>query len=116
MGATGVWAHAHQLGWVLLYDPVFVTSAFMVGPKVNVSFFMGALCAWGVLAPWAVSRHSLPSYNFNTARDKMLLWPGVAAMVFSSILMLALQWRVFLGLCCASKPSASMADTSSPSS
>ncbi len=78
-----------SLGFVL--DPSFLMIGFgaIVGLRVGLSLLLGAVFAWGVVAPWlfATGRVPLPGEGQTVYGNavEFLLWPGVAMMVTSAL-------------------------------
>lgn len=79
-----------SLGFVL--DPSWMMIGFgaIVGLRVGCSMLLGALLAWGVLAPWLFSTGRLPAPEVGSTGTfpiavEFLLWPGVGLMVASAI-------------------------------
>ncbi len=71
-------------------DPSLLLLGFgsIIGLRAGLGLLVGALVAWGLLAPWAVSVNivSLPSTGSGfQALVGWLLWPGVAMMVTASL-------------------------------
>jgi OPT family oligopeptide transporter len=83
-----------SLGFVI--DPSFLMIGFgaIVGFRVGWSMLLGAVIAWGVLAPWLFASGRLPtpadpeSAVFGEAVE-FLLWPGVAMMVAAALVSFA---------------------------
>ncbi|PTL83929.1 OPT/YSL family transporter [Vitiosangium sp. GDMCC 1.1324] len=71
------------VGW----SPMLLGLGVLVGPQVGLSLLLGALVAWGVLAPWLVreGRVASDSYELLVA---WLTWPGVGLMVGASVVTL----------------------------
>lgn len=91
------WLVMDYWAFKLLVDPVFVASAFMVGPPVNVWFFIGGIIALPVLTTYDfVSGHIGETPSFSRARDKVLMWPAVISMLASSIVAILLSYEIFL--------------------
>ncbi|QRN99318.1 OPT/YSL family transporter [Archangium violaceum] len=67
------------VGW----SPMLLGLGVLVGPQAGLSLLLGALVAWGVLAPWLVreGRVASASYELLVA---WLTWPGVGLMVGAS--------------------------------
>ncbi|MGP0628701.1 OPT family oligopeptide transporter [Nitrospina sp. 32_T5] len=80
-----------NLGFV--FDPSLLMVGFgaIVGVRVGLSLLMGAVLAWGVLGPWALSRgwaqagpNEAGAFWF-ADMVPWLLWPGVTLMVTASL-------------------------------
>lgn len=106
-------------GWYFEWTPAFIGSGMLVGLNVGISFFSGAVLAWGIIGPllvrtgtafgtaasddpkWAdyISYFSL-STTFATKDHPSprywLLWPGVLCMIVVSMVELACQYKVFV--------------------
>lgn len=106
-------------GWYFEWTPAFIGSGMLVGLNVGISFFSGAVLAWGIIGPvlvrtgaafgaaasedpkWAdyISYFSLSS-TFATKDHPSprywLLWPGVLCMIVVSLVELACQYKVFV--------------------
>lgn len=69
----------------------------IVGLRSAVSMMLGAVVAWGVLAPWIVdlgwAATGKPDDAWFGPLSKWLLWPGVAMMVTASLTSFAFSWR-----------------------
>ncbi|QGJ71402.1 Oligopeptide transporter [Planctomycetales bacterium 10988] len=80
---------SRSLGFVI--DPSFLMVGFgaIVGLRVGLSLFIGAIVAWGVVAPWLfmTGRVPVPSAEQTVYGNavEFLLWPGVAMMVTSAL-------------------------------
>lgn len=80
---------SRTLGFVI--DPSFLMIGFgaIVGLKVGLSLLLGAVVAWGIVAPWlfATGRAPMPSEDLTvySAAVEFLLWPGVAMMVTAAL-------------------------------
>ncbi len=78
-----------SLGFVI--DPSFLMIGFgaIVGLRVGLSLLLGAVVAWGVVAPWlfATDRVAVPAEGQTVYGNaiEFLLWPGVAMMVTSAL-------------------------------
>eukprot|EP00123_Amoebidium_parasiticum_P014752 comp22628_c1_seq1/m.34785 comp22628_c1_seq1/g.34785 ORF comp22628_c1_seq1/g.34785 comp22628_c1_seq1/m.34785 type:complete len:621 (-) comp22628_c1_seq1:323-2185(-) len=93
------WMNAHYFGWSLMVDPVFVASAFMVGPAVNIWMFIGALFSMGIVAPTLFNAGvytSVPSFGY--ARDKTFLFPAAIALIVTSLWTVVLNYKMFEGM------------------
>jgi uncharacterized oligopeptide transporter (OPT) family protein len=68
-----------------------------VGTRAAVSMLVGAVVAWGLLAPMVLARGwaapGAPDGLWFTSLVQWLLWPGVAMMVTSSLTSFAFSWR-----------------------
>ncbi|MFC4347967.1 OPT family oligopeptide transporter [Kordiimonas lipolytica] len=72
-------------------SPLLVGFGAIIGIRIGMSLLTGAVLAWGMIAPFAISRGWIPVEAFPTDSVwfagvvEWLLWPGVALMVFASI-------------------------------
>lgn len=69
----------------------------LIGTRAAVSLLLGALVAWGALAPYILGQGWVapgkPGTLWFTGLVQWLLWPGVAMMVTSSLTSFAFSWR-----------------------
>ncbi|MCP5531650.1 MAG: OPT/YSL family transporter [Akkermansiaceae bacterium] len=71
----------------------------LIGPRVGISMMIGALVAWGWLAPFAFTRGwadmgpADPAATWFKDGVRWLLWPGVSMMVFAALTSFAFSWR-----------------------
>lgn len=80
-------------------DPSLLMAGFgmIAGLKVGISALLGALLAWGILAPlalsngWAQAGPPDPSASWFGPLVEWLLWPGVTLMVVSSLTSFAIS-------------------------
>ena len=95
---------AANLGFVL--DPSLLMLGFgaIIGLRAGLSLLVGAIAAWGVLAPvilaqgWAQTGPADPGASWFASLVEWLLWPGVTMMVVSALTafalsLLRLSWR-----------------------
>lgn len=88
----------------------------IVGPRVGISVLLGLIISWGIIAPnifeagWVAPGAADASW-FGSGLN-LLLWPGVAIMVASSLTSFAFSWRSILS---AFRPT-KIADASTESS
>jgi putative OPT family oligopeptide transporter len=79
----------HSLGFAL--DPSFLMIGFgaIVGLRVGLSLLIGAVVAWGLMAPWLFATGRVPMLGENQTvygnAVEFLLWPGVAMMVVAAL-------------------------------
>ncbi len=84
----------------LYFAPMMFGAGILIGWKVGVSLLIGALLAWGVIAPavetlgWVADPEATMSYS-DGARG-WVLWPGVAIMVADALTSLALSWKTIV--------------------
>lgn len=91
-----------NLGFALDPSLLMVGIGVLIGPRAGLSLLLGALLAWGVLAPLVIS-HGLvdPGVAGATASwfgglVNWMLWPGVTLMVAAALTSLASSWRSLL--------------------
>ncbi|MCK6587933.1 MAG: OPT/YSL family transporter [Polyangiaceae bacterium] len=69
----------------------------LIGLRAGISMLLGALIAYGVLAPMVIDAGWVPLGQPGAlwfgALNKWLLWPGVAMMVTASLTSFAFSWR-----------------------
>lgn len=69
----------------------------LIGLRAGITMLVGAVVAFGVVAPFALGRGWVPPGDPEAlwfgALNKWLLWPGVALMVTSSLTSFAFSWR-----------------------
>jgi uncharacterized oligopeptide transporter (OPT) family protein len=93
------WAPTAQLERLTFtFDPSLLLVGFggIIGMRVGLSLLLGAVLAWGGVAPWLLSQGLVvfpagsegPQFS---ALVEWLLWPGVTLMVFSTLSSLALR-------------------------
>jgi uncharacterized oligopeptide transporter (OPT) family protein len=77
-------------------SPMMFGAGILIGPKVGWSLFGGAIFAWGILTP-LLYKAGMIEYTGGTTiyRDalRLVMWPGVACMVFAGFTSLALQYK-----------------------
>lgn len=106
-------------GWFFEWTPAFIGSGMLVGLNVGISFFSGAVLAWGIIGPllvrtgsafgaaasddpkWADYINYVSLSPTFTTKDHpspryWLLWPGVLCMIVVSMVELGCQYKVFL--------------------
>ena len=93
------WAPTAQMERLTFtFDPSLLLVGFggIIGMRVGVSLLVGAVLAWGGVAPWLLSQGLvvLPAGSEGpqfAALVEWLLWPGVSLMVCSTLSSLALR-------------------------
>ena len=85
-------------GFSLIVSPMMLGAGVLMGSQIAASLVLGAVIAWGGLAPWVESQGwvSGPLMSYATGARGWILWPGVALMVGSGLMNLALSWRLAL--------------------
>jgi putative OPT family oligopeptide transporter len=86
----GVGAAALTLG--VSYSPLMAATGVLMGIRIAASMALGALVAWGALAPWAV-HEAIVKYASYASLVPILLWPGLALLVSSALTTLTMSWR-----------------------
>ncbi|ATB43225.1 hypothetical protein CYFUS_008705 [Cystobacter fuscus] len=86
----GVAAEQLQLG--VGWSPLLLGLGVLVGPRVGVSLLLGAVVAWGLLAPWLVREGRVATSGFEHL-VAWLTWPGVGLMVGASVVTFAALGR-----------------------
>lgn len=90
-------AQLERLTFTLEPSLLLVGFGGIVGLRVGLSLLLGALIAWGVLAPWLVARGlvTLPADASGpqfALLIEWLLWPGVSLMVCATLTSLGLRF------------------------
>ncbi len=91
------WAPTAQLERLTFTaDPSLLLIGFggIIGIRVGLSLLLGAVIAWGCLAPWLLSHglvHASATGPQFAPLVEWLLWPGVSLMVCSTLASLAIQ-------------------------
>jgi uncharacterized oligopeptide transporter (OPT) family protein len=89
------WAPSAALARLTIgLDPSPLLAGFgaIIGIRAGLSLAVGALLAWGGLAPWLLASGAVREAGFG-ALVEWLLWPGVALMVCAALTGFALQVR-----------------------
>lgn len=88
-----------NLGFVLDPSPLMVAMGVIIGIRAGASMLLGAIVAWGFLAPivldagWAAPGALEPDAVWFGSINKWMLWPGVSMMVTASLTSFAFSWR-----------------------
>ena len=79
---------------MFVWDPIFIAAGMIVGMRTALSMLIGAITCWAVFIP-LVQANVSEAQGLTGYRDlvQWSLWGGVACMVTSSLLAVALQWR-----------------------
>lgn len=85
---------AYTLG--ISWSPMLLAIGALAGPAVGLSLLLGALVAWGGIAP-ALVRAGLVETEGYQGFATWLAWPGVGLMTGSAVAFLGMQARSFLG-------------------
>jgi uncharacterized oligopeptide transporter (OPT) family protein len=79
---------------MFVWDPIFIAAGMIVGMRTALSMLIGAITCWAIFIPLVQANvseaHGLTGYR---ELVQWSLWGGVACMVTSSLLAVALQWR-----------------------
>lgn len=79
----------HNLTFALEPSLLMVGVGGLIGIRAGVSLLVGAIFAWGILAPWALEKGfaqaGAPDAFWYGPLLNWLLWPGVAMMVSASL-------------------------------
>jgi len=76
------------------WDPIFIAAGMIMGLRSALSVLLGSILCWMVFIP-LVQSHVPEAATAHGYKDlvQWALWGGVACMVTSSLLSVALQWR-----------------------
>jgi len=88
---------AATFSWGFGWNPLMLGIGIIVGLPMGLSLLLGAVLAWGVIAPTLVDRGVVAASGGYEAFAAWLTWPGVGMMVGSAIISLAMQARSLLG-------------------
>lgn len=92
-GRTATW---QNLGFA--FDPSLLMIGFgaIIGLRVGLSLLLGAVIAWGLLAPWLIVQGwvetGAPAAVWFSQLVEWLLWPGVALMVSAALTTVVIAW------------------------
>jgi putative OPT family oligopeptide transporter len=88
---------ARNLTFALEPNLLMLGVGSLIGLRAGVSLLLGAVLAYGVLAPFALARGwatpGAPDAAWFAPLNRWLLWPGVAMMVTASLTSFAFSWR-----------------------
>jgi len=87
---------ATALGLGVSMSPLVLGTGALLGLHNAVSFALGGVVAWGVVAPWVLTRgiEATPDQLVN-----WLVWPAVGLMISSALTSFVIEWRrLFRGL------------------
>ena len=92
--------HAVGAAWtgrtvMLSWEPMFIAAGAITGLHVCWSMFLGSVTAWMIFIPLLQHRGIVEGSGYGSL-VQWTLWGGVACMVTSSLLSVALQWRTAL--------------------
>lgn len=99
-GGASAFAVLHYMTFRLYMSPLMFGAGVLIGFRVALSLFLGALVAWGLLGPYVEAQDGwvTPGRYMSYAGGVRgwVLWPGVAIMVAEALTSLALSWRTIL--------------------
>jgi putative OPT family oligopeptide transporter len=87
---------ASTFSWGFGWNPMLLAIGVMVGLPMGLSMLLGAVLAWGVLAPSLVDAGVLASNGGYEKFSEWLTWPGVGLMVGAAVVSLGAQARSLL--------------------
>jgi uncharacterized oligopeptide transporter (OPT) family protein len=90
--ARGVPLSSLTLG--MAWSPLMVGIGAMMDLRTGLSFSLGSLIAWGVLAPMAIDHHLIAEVDYASLAG-WLAWPGVALVLGGSVISLVDQRNAF---------------------
>lgn len=96
-GLTG--CTSANLGFALEPTTMMYGVGALIGPRVGISMLLGAVVAWGWLAPlafeagWVPPGPQDPEKSWYGQGLQWLLWPGVAMMVTAALTSFAFSWK-----------------------
>ncbi|MHC4350511.1 MAG: OPT family oligopeptide transporter, partial [Planctomycetota bacterium] len=79
---------------MFLWEPIFIAAGAIVGMRVSLSIMLGAVTCWMLFVP--IIQAQVPEVAGLAGYRSLVqwtLWGGVACMVTSGLLSVALQWR-----------------------
>lgn len=91
-----------NLGFALEPTTMMYGVGALIGPRVGISMMLGAVMAWGWLAPmafengWVPPGPADPVKSWYGAGMQWLLWPGVSLMVAAALTSFAFSWKSVL--------------------
>ena len=77
------------------WEPIFIASGAIMGMRVCLSILAGSIVCWMFYVPTLQDAGLIVKGGFKEC-VQWTLWPGVACMVFASLLDLILKWRISL--------------------
>jgi uncharacterized oligopeptide transporter (OPT) family protein len=80
---------------MMSWEPIFIASGTIMGMRVCISILLGSIACWMCYVPWLQQEGLIVKGGFREC-VQWTLWPGVACMVFASLLDLILKWRISL--------------------
>ncbi len=101
----GVSAGGLRIGAV--WDPLLIGAGFLIGPRISFSMLLGSLVSFAFLGPWLVGGEApimVPmeyvvggtkiTEHLYQAVIRWAMWPGTAALIASSLMAVAFNWRM----------------------
>jgi uncharacterized oligopeptide transporter (OPT) family protein len=73
-------------------SPLLVATGALLGLRVGASMLLGALLAWGLIAPWLVSAGVVPSTEHQAVME-YLMWPATTLILSSALTATFARWR-----------------------
>ena len=77
---------------MFLWDPIFIAAGVLSGLRVGASMFIGGTLCWIVFVPMMQANDMITATGYDEL-VQWTLWGGVACMVTSGLISLALKWR-----------------------
>jgi len=88
---------AASFTWGIGWMPMALGIGMLAGLPMGLSMLLGAVLAWGVLAPMLVGSNVVAASGGYDALAMWLVWPGVGLMVGAALVSLVAQARSLLG-------------------
>lgn len=99
-GGASLFAVLHYMTFRLYVSPLMFGAGILIGFRVALSLFLGAVVAWGILGPYVEAQDGWVTpgryTSYSVGVRGWVLWPGVAIMVAEALTSLALSWRTIL--------------------
>ncbi|MEM7731122.1 MAG: OPT family oligopeptide transporter, partial [Pseudomonadota bacterium] len=94
----GFLATAAEWSFTVYLGPALFGAGFLIGPRVALSLLLGAVLAWGMIAPGVKAAGWVygPVMSYSSGPRGWILWPGVALMVSEALTTLVLSWKTFV--------------------
>jgi putative OPT family oligopeptide transporter len=92
LGAIAAW------GFSILISPMMFGAGILIGPRVGISLFLGAILSWGIIAPAVTDMGWVGSniMDYKTGARGWILWPGVALMVTDALMALFMSYKTVI--------------------
>lgn len=84
-------AASYTLGTV--WDPLLIGIGFLVGQRICLTIFFGALLTWGIIGPLLVNNGIVEKAGYGSIMQ-WTMWPGIAIMIASGLTVLLMKWRI----------------------